>query len=283
MVATIRPDFINFGIEDILSHITGTFSITNPSIKINYSNSFTNPIELKLNVTGKRKDKTVNLNWDPFTFLHPAALSDPAVTAFFKIDKINSNLPELLSLPPEKLDYSGTATMSPSGYLPVIGTLTGSIEVEVPLEFRLNNLQFTDTLDNFLKVDENSNDGPLKPENFKFLRVDVTAKNGFPLGASLKMSLYNSITHTITNTVDAAGILEPALVDNNGKVTGVTETSTRIEFTKEFFSSINKADKIIFHFTLNTTGNGSKDVKIYSDYRIAFNAALVVKPDITLK
>jgi hypothetical protein len=63
----------------------------------------------------------------------------------------------------------------------------------------------------------------------------------------------------------------------------VAETSTRIEFTREFFSSITKADKIIFQFTLNTTSDGSQDVKIYSDYRIDFNAALVVKPDINFK
>ena len=38
------------------------------------------------------------------------------------------------------------------------------------------------------------NDSPVKPENFEFLRVDFKAKNGFPLGVSLKMSLYDSIT-----------------------------------------------------------------------------------------
>jgi hypothetical protein len=33
-------------------------------------------------------------------------------------------------------------------------------------------------------------------------------------------------------------------------------------------------------FTMNTTDGGSKDVKIYSDYRIRFTAGLVVKPDL---
>jgi hypothetical protein len=151
------------------------------------------------------------------------------------------------------------------------------------MELKINNLQFTDTLDNFIKDNSNNSDNPLNPEDFQFLRVRISAKNGFPLGASLKMSLYDSATHTIKNTVDATEVLAPATVDSNGKVTGVTETSTVIEFTKEFFSSVNKADKIIFRFTLNSTGNGSQIVKIYSDYRINFNAALVVKPDINFK
>jgi hypothetical protein len=46
---------------------------------------------------------------------------------------------------------------------------------------------------------------------------------------------------------------------------------------------VNKADKIIFTVILNTTGTTPQEVKIYSDYRINFNAALVVKPDINFK
>jgi len=35
---------------------------------------------------------------------------------------------------------------------------------------------------------------------------------------------------------------------------------------------------IIFSFTMSTTDNETKDVKIYSDYGIDFKAALVLKP-----
>ena len=52
--------------------------------------------------------------------------------------------------------------------------------------------------------------------------------------------------------------------------------------TKDFLSNVNKADKIIFRFTLNATGNVTQEIKIYSDYRINFHAVLVVKPDIKL-
>ena len=289
-VATIDPDTLNLEIKDILSHITGTFGISNPSIKINYSNSLANPIEIKLKVTGKRNDKTVDLGLAPFTLIYPVAPDYRDVTGSFAIDKNNSSLPELFSMLPEEIYFSGTAVMNPSGgknqmdnFVFGSNRLLGSLEVELPMELRMNNLQFTDTVDNFLKDDGNSNDSPVKPENFELLRVDITAKNGFPLGVSLKMSLYDSLTHSVKSTVDATGILKPAPVDSNGKATGVTETSTSINFTKEFFSSINKADKIIFQFTLNTTDNGLKDVKIYSDYRIDFNAALVLKTDINLK
>jgi hypothetical protein len=74
-------------------------------------------------------------------------------------------------------------------------------------------------------------------------------------------------------------VLKPAPVDANGKVTAPFSTATSITISREFWNSINTADKIIFVFSMNTTDSGSKDVKIYSDYKINFKAALVLKPD----
>jgi hypothetical protein len=97
------------------------------------------------------------------------------------------------------------------------------------------------------------------------------------------MSLINSATNSTISTVDATGILESAPINSTGRSTGKKETTTTIEFSSDFFKSVNKADKITFWFTLNTAENGSRDVKIYSDYSIDFSAALVMKPDINFK
>jgi len=195
---------------------------------------------------------------------------------------------------PEVVRFSGSAMMNPSvdpllahpmnNY--VFGNsrfIIDSLEVEVPLEFRMNNLQFTDTVDNFLKDAGGSGNSSVKVENFKLLRVNLDIKNGFPLGLSVKMILYDSVTKKNKSTVDVTGILGPAPVGSDGKATGFTETKTTIELTKDFFSSIDAADKVVFQFTLNTTDNTTKDVKFYSDYRIDFNASVVVQPDINLK
>ncbi len=291
--AAIGPDSIDFDIKEILSHITGTFDISNPSIKINYSNSFTDPIDLNLNLKGFRKDNVVDLNLAPVKLLGPLTPADPEVTASFIIDKNNSSLPELMSMLPEKIYISGNAIMDITGKNGLPGTyltgnerLFGSLEVEVPMEFRMNNLQFTDTVDNFMKIEDPGNDDPIKPENFGLLRIDISAENGFPLGVSVGMELYDTTaTGKSLARVDGNDILKAAPVDINGKVKSgdVTETSTSMEFTKEFFGSINKANKVIFRFTLNSTdSNLDKDVKIYSDYSINFRASLVVKPEIVV-
>lgn len=287
MTAVIAPDSIVTDLDNILRHITGDFLVSNPSIKFIYSNSFTDPLKVNLRASGKRNNKTIDLDLAPFLLTKPNTPVQQFVTDSFQINKTNSALQNIISLPPEVINFSGTVIINPSGKSGIInnyvlGTnqLVGSIELSIPIEFRTNNLQFTDTVDNFLKSDGNNN--PLKPEDFQLLRVKINATNGFPLGVSLKMSLYDSKKNTIINTISAKDVLTPAPVDSNGKANGVTETSTTIEFTREFFSSVKNADKIIFQFTLITTGNGSQDVKIYSDYRLKFNAALVIKPDINL-
>lgn len=282
---SIEPDTLDLDIDDILSHITGDFLISSPSIRLNYSNSFAIPLKIDFQATGRRGKESVSLGLDPIVIASPMY---PArdVSSSIVIDKNNSELPELISLPPGNVIFSGAAITNPSGntglrdnYIFGNSRFLGSVEVEVPMEFRMTNLQFADTLDNFLKDSEGSNN-PVKPENFELLQLNFTAKNGFPLGVSVKMSLYDEKSKTIKHTIDATSLLEPAPVDANGKANGFKETTTILKLTRDFFDAVKTADKILVWFTLNTTSSGAKDVKIYSDNRIDFKVALIVKPDI---
>ncbi len=285
MTATFETDSLDLGISDILDRISGDFRISSPSLTLHYANSFIAPLELSLNFTGKRGKESVDL--DPVEILLTSPeMPGQVVRDSYTIDKTNSTLPDFVSLPPEVVYFSGFATLNPSAGKSdqplnelAADMFVGSVELDIPMEFRMNNLQFSDTTDNFLKSD-NGDDSSIKPEDIKFLRIDVNAINGFPLGASLSMSLFNSESNTVIKTVDATDLLAPAAVDSNGKATTATETSTTIEFTQDFFKSVDDADMIIFTFTMTTTDGGTRDVKIYSDYRINFKAALVIKPDI---
>jgi hypothetical protein len=276
----IEPGTIDLDIDNILNRMSGTFQLLNPTLKFNYTNSFSDPITINMVVTGIGKNTNVNLNQTPFNVAVPAIPQQQEISSVYIINKTNSNLPQLISLPPRLINYSGSAVIDISGNYNLLSShLVGSLELSIPLEMRINNLQYSDTIDNFLK---NESDTPVNPENFQFLIMKLAVKNGFPFGFTLKMSNYNSQTNTILSTVDAGKVIEPAPVDSNGKVNGFTETSPEIQLTKDFFTSAGKSDKIIFTFTLVTTGNGTTDVKINSDYRLNFKADVVVKPDIDL-
>ncbi|MBP8960598.1 MAG: hypothetical protein KBG40_09275, partial [Bacteroidales bacterium] len=256
----IEPDTLITDIEDILEKITGDFHISNPSIKVNYSNSFGVPVKVTLNAIGRRDNKTVNLDFAPFVIDYPEyPLQD--ISSFLKIDKTNSNLPDLVSLPPVEVTFSGSGQMNPTGpsegrnnYVFGNSRLLASLEIEVPMEFWINNLQLADTVDNFLKSDEeDDDDNPFKAENIDLLSLKITVSNGFPLGASLKLVLYDSITQRHLKTIDASDIIKPAEVDASGKVIKPVETFTNIDFNKDFFEASSDADNIIFLFTLITS------------------------------
>ncbi len=282
---TIEDNTLDLGIKDILNHISGTFHIASPSIKFNYTNSFAIPLEIDLMATGYRQNEKVDLKVD--TILnYPATPAEHVKSGLVVLDKSNSALPALISLPPEKVRFSGSAIMNPANttsmdnYVFGNSAFFGSVDVEVPLEFSLTNLQFKDTVDNFLSdMNQDTTDAPLSPDDIEYLRIDFTALNEFPVGISLNMILLDSASGSKIDSVNANEILKPALVKPDGRLTEAVESTTNIEITDDFWKSVNKADKIILRFGAVTSDNTSKDVKIYSDYKINYKAALVVRAD----
>lgn len=278
--STIEPGSIDLNIDKVLNNITGSYQILNPSIKFNYTNSFPDPVTINMDVNGIGKTANVNLNQQPFHVAIPGLPAHTEVTSTYIIDKTNSDISKLISLPPKQITYSGSVALDISGsYNMLTSRLVGSLEVVVPMELRVANLQYSDTVDNFLK---DKNDNSVNPEKFHFLSMKISAKNGFPFGVTMSVSTYNSATKTKLNTVNAGKIIESAPVDANGKSTGYTDSNPDIELSKDFFTSAGNSDKIIFTFTLVTADNGGKDVKIYSDNNLSFKADLIAKPEVNL-
>jgi len=283
---TIDADTLDLEIEDIIRNISGSYLISNPAIRLNYLNSFAIPVKAGLDVTGYKRNESVDLDRAPAILSYPSAPAERDKRGVFSIDRNNSKFPELISMPPEKIRFGGSAVMNPDGntgsrdnYIFGNSRFLGNLEVELPVELRLNNLQFADTVDNPLKKEDFS-DSPLDPEDIEELKILLNIENGFPLGISLKVSLFDSGTNRVLSTINAPGILKPAVVDANGKVTAPAHSPTEIEITTDFWNSVYDADKIILSITLVTTDGGTKDVKIYSDYYLDYKAALFVKADL---
>lgn len=282
---TIDEDTLDLEIKDIVNKIEGDFRLANPSITLKYRNSFALPIRADLQVTGYKGSETVPLGLAPVNFKFPKAPAETDKDTLFTISKKNSNIADLVSMPPEKIRFSGSVEMNPDGntsnwgnYIFGNSRFIGDLEVEVPLELRMNNLHFADTVENFMKPKEDDN-SPFNPEDFEYLRIDLTAENKFPLAIEVGMSLYSSSLQDTLCSVTAPELLKAAPVDDNGKVTEPVTSKTSLYIRRNFWNSVSDADSVIIDFTLNTTDGDKRDIKIYSDYYIDFKASLVLKPD----
>jgi hypothetical protein len=286
-VEAFDPETLDLDIEDLLSRISGEIYVANPSIVVDYSNSFGLPVEIDLSATGERKNQTVDLNLNPFTLAYPAYPAERDKQATFTIDRNNSSLPALISLPPSIITFSGDATLNPQGntgernnYIFGDSRFIAAIEASVPADIRIRGLQFSDTLENFLKPGDG--DDGFNPSDLDYVRLDLTVDNGFPLSLSAKLVLYDSIARQNLYVLDIPGIIEGAPVNTEGVVTGTTSKTSQIVIDKSFLEASQEADNMILEFTLNTSGTSNQSVKIYSDYSISFRAGVVIKTDLIL-
>jgi hypothetical protein len=177
---------------------------------------------------------------------------------------------------------SKEAQLSPTLALSAIDGKIGLSYFDMPVNLSIEkSLRIVDTVDNFLKV-ENS-DNFLKPENFERLSIIIAATNEFPLRVSLQMSLYNSSNHTVDNitTISAIPFLEAAPVAGDGSIIP-TETTTRINFSRNFLKATPNSDKLVLMFTFTTPPTSTDFVTIKPEYKIKFKATLVMKPEINL-
>ncbi|MBS0010074.1 MAG: hypothetical protein KFF49_01605, partial [Bacteroidales bacterium] len=279
-------DTIDLETEEFFSKLTGSVYLSSPSIKVNYLNSFGLPMRINTEVTGRNDVDEVSLDFDPVDIDYPVDTDNREVSSFFTIDKNTSSLPALISMLPYEIEYYGSATVNPEGEGAEDNIIFGDsrfiadMEIEIPMEFRIANLQLSDTTENFLISDDPEEDDPL--DMLEELKFDVFVENGFPLGLSMLIELYDSTAMTVLESVNTGDLCLPAPVDAGGRVSGPISGNAEIEFTPAFLDAAKVADNIIFTFILNTTGNGTEDVKIYSDYSIAFSLAVKLKAGIKL-
>ncbi len=295
----IPADTIDLDMDGLFNKLSGSIYLANPRITLDYANSIGVPFILDIDAKGIKDGEETALNYSPFEVDYPTGTDTREVTGSMIIDNTNSAIADLISSIPENLIFGGSVRMYPEGYsgernsyLFGDSKIEGELTFELPLEFRINNLQFTDTLDNFFNSKEDQGEGFYQDNNDEeeddssvadmldkvSLRLEVD--NGFPFSLSASVVLYDTLTSTNLYTLDLSDLIDPAPVDANGKVTSAQTSVSTVELNEQFFDQAKEAQKIIIQFSLNTTG--TDNVKIYSDYTIGFKANLLVDADLVL-
>ena len=277
----VDADSIDLGLGEIEDNISGTFTLTNPKVNINYSNSVGVPVSFDLNLIGSNNaGETQGLNAPADTIAYPADRDDSPVTSTVSFNKDNTDIVELIEMRPGTITYSGGATVNPLGKQGWDNFVTGGssvvagLEVEIPLEFRAN-LTLQDTLENPLKLEDSEEDEDFGINNVDSARLFLYINNGFPLEIGFNIQLYDSVADQVLATLDVPVLFPAAPVDGNGIVTGSTEDTTSIVITGDFLENLEIADELIVRGSLNTYNSGA--VKILTTYTIEFKLGVSTK------
>jgi hypothetical protein len=260
----------------------------NPSLKIQYLNSFGLPISanLLMEATGILPGKeALGLAADggkvKFNFAYPkvAVAGTPAqlVKDSVVLNKNTSNIVNFMSILPSKIASSGKVSIISAGpevnYFTADSRIKLGLEMDIPLKFSAENLIVRDTVTSFSGVLKAS-----QVQYVDYVAMDVQYKTRLPLGVTVDLAtLVNGV---ITPVV--TGILLPAAdaVDANGRVTAAKTGAFEVKMTAAQLSQLSNAPKTVLVAKIQTSNGGATPVAVYTHYDFEMGMGVRIKTKI---
>ncbi len=239
---------------DFFDHIEGNFWFENPSIKLNYQNSVGVPVNLSFNLEaespGREPYKLFDDDHPGFDISYPSDMESPPKEGSIVIDS-GSNIREIISMPPSRLKFNAGARINPDGpgttnFICSNSRFQIGMEIELPLELQISDLAFSDTVE----VDFDPDDIDI----FEKILMGLEVTNGFPLGLSVDIILYDSINDV--NIYNFENIIQIAAADvgtGGFVIQGSEKTSqTQEEITGSTIDDLRRSTHFIISATMNT-------------------------------
>lgn len=255
-----------------LQELGGDFLFASPDVKLKIANSIGAPIRLGLDMTAKSLTKgDVDLNAAPSILPFPT-LPNTTANGIVSFNKNNSQIAQLLSLPPDTITYGGTVLLNPSG-TPTANFLTDNskiridMEMELPLELSATNMRFTDTSDF---------DGSSTFSNLAAAKLILQNTSRWPFDLKLNLTWLDSTDTQIYSTNDVAVVLA-APVDANGRVTTASRGNASVDLDAATVDILKNAKRMVMTFGLATGNNGTTVAKLYTDYDLAIRVLIEAK------
>ncbi len=273
----------------------GTFTLTNPTVTFNVSNSFGVPFQCDFqelfteNVnTGETRDLLVNAETQTFNV---DAAETPGTTNVSSLEFNNANtngaMSDVIEPTPKFVIYDIEGTSNPGSPTGNQNFITDESRIDVvadvllPLE-GFGELTLSDTLsyDEFLSPEE--------ADRIESLLLRINVDNGFPLDGEMEAYVgnFNETTGVLDTLFTLLGGDEPQMVLESGivdpqtfKVSSSTAVTTDLELSREALNDegetinqvklLSEGNRIIITTRLTSTDYANRDVvKVYSDYMI---------------
>lgn len=258
-----------------LKDLGGTFFLANPELKLKVQNSIGAPLNLDLNLSGRKAGQSpVFLNSPNRAIPHPTVLGSTA-TGEISYNRNNSSLPQLISMPPDSILAAGDIRLNPSGatdtnFITKNSFIQLGVEMEMPFELSASGVGFGDTLEFDGAVFES-----LKAATLVFKTV-----NGFPFDFNARFTFMDSTYAPLFS--DSLSIMESAIIDADGVVIDTKSNISRFDMNEANLIPVRRAKYLAARLTMQTPQNGTRVVKLFSDYSIILKVGLEAKVDIQL-
>lgn len=277
-IPATSEDFIDLS---FLKEMKSGLKLKDAKLKFTVNNSIGVPLRFNYNFIGQNDNGgTVDAQLDPFNIDFPL-LNEVGVTKVtnqvYSNNNNNGKINELLSLPPYKIQIEGKLTANAvqdptKNQFVKRGTgVNVNIELDLPMAFSTDNFQLADTTDFDIELFK----------TFKEVTLGLNIDNGFPFEANVKAYFLDEANQLI-DSISVDKIIASAITDANGRTIQSAKSKSRIVLSKERLDKLIllKAKKIRSLSSLITENNGTKTIRIYTDYKMKIAVGVIGKIDI---
>jgi hypothetical protein len=266
--------FIDLSFLDI---IKSGLNLDEPELKITINNQIGVPLQFQYNFIGKNKNgDSVDAQLKPFDFNYPTIAEQGQIKNTVQIysnKNNNGKINELLSLPPNKIQILGklvtNAEQDPTKnqFIKQGDAINVNIEMDIPMVFRSTALTLVDSS----KFDVKQFD------QFKEVTLSLNIENYFPFEANMKIVFMNDSNNIAIDSMVFNKIITSAITNANGKTIQGASSKTKITMSEALLNKLknNKVNKIKTYSSLLTENNGTKSIKLYSDYEMKISLGII--------
>lgn len=258
---------------------SGTFTIAEPKIRFDISNSLGLPISARVN-------QLLALNGNLTNFVVATGVPDPlpvgspnisqigqTVNSTFTLDHNNSNINALIDQQPKYLITQTQATTNPAGhainFLLDSSKIAVDVHVELPFYGTANNFKVKDT------VPFSYND--LADVQDLLLRMEL--ENGFPLESSVQLIFTDENLNPLDTMFTADEVVIPSgiVAPGDERVSLPGRKVHDQHFDQQRIQKILSAKNIVVVASATSMNEGNTNVRIYADYKMKIKIGAIAK------
>lgn len=195
-------------------------------------------------------------------------------------DRENSNINEILSLPPkDRIEYAGEVLVNPEKKDVVCvkgGIVTMDALVEIPLYLRANDIIFNDTIDDIdIGEADKIMEAQISVQGTNYIPLELSSGNLYLLDAGR-----NCIDSVKINADGKQNFLDAPVVNASGEVTAPAEGICTIPLSEGNIKNLEETSYIVISVKAATSNRGEVPIRLKADATLNVILRLEAKLDL---